>query len=158
MGKYIISTRLFWRNPTVVIGRKFNPVTPLPKVLRQTALRNLTDQALKLLYSTPVNELLPLQVIRIKSAWKKRWAFAPPTTEYLIWTVGTGQSSGTIKTGIYEELLAHNLAMQKSRVETKRLSAKYWLKIGSFTATFLAQLRFSTDSCPTKSGCRYTKI
>ena len=126
----------------LLLEENLTPIYPTTEGLRQTALRNLTDQALKLLYSTPVNELLPLQYNPHKISLKEALSFlhrTPPniSSEQL----EQGNHPAQLRL-IYEELLAHNLAMQKSRVETKRLNAEVLTEDQTLRQRFLAQLPF----------------
>lgn len=126
----------------LLLEENLTPIYPTTEGLRQTALRNLTDQALKLLYSTPVNELLPLQYNPHKISLKEALSFLhrpPPNISFEQLEQGNHPAQLRL---IYEELLAHNLAMQKSRVETKRLNAEVLTEDQTLRQRFLAQLPF----------------
>lgn len=136
----------------LVLEENLTPIYPTTEGLRQTALRNLTDQALKLLHSTPVNELLPFEFNPHKISLKEALSFLhrpPPSISFEQLEQGTHPAQQRL---IYEELLAHNLAMQQSRVETKRLAAQRLEQNDELTAQFLAQLPFQ----PTNAQRRVT--
>ncbi|MGR6980562.1 ATP-dependent DNA helicase RecG [Testudinibacter sp. P27/CKL/0425] len=136
----------------LVLEENLTPIYPTTEGLRQTALRNLTDQALKLLHSTPVNELLPLEFNPHKISLKQALSFLhrpPPSISFEQLEQGSHPAQQRL---IYEELLAHNLAMQQSRVETKRLAAQRLEQNDELTAQFLAQLPFQ----PTNAQRRVT--
>ncbi|KAE9527837.1 ATP-dependent DNA helicase RecG [Testudinibacter aquarius] len=127
----------------LMLEENLTPIYPTTEGLRQTALRNLTDQALKLLQATPVNELLPLQYNPHKISLKEALVFLhrpPPaiSSEQL----QQGNHPAQLRL-IYEELLAHNLAIQKSRIETRRLTALSLHQKAALLQDFLAQLPFS---------------
>ncbi|MGR3807218.1 ATP-dependent DNA helicase RecG [Pasteurella testudinis DSM 23072] len=134
----------------VVLEENLTPIYPTTDGLRQTALRNLTEQALKLLHSTPVNELLPLEFNPHRISLKDALSCLhrpPPDISFAQLEQGNHPAQQRL---IYEELLAHNLAMQRSRVETKRLNAESLRIDPHLTALFLAQLPFQ----PTKAQQR----
>lgn len=134
----------------VVLEENLTPIYPTTDGLRQTALRNLTEQALKLLHSTPVNELLPLEFNPHRISLKDALTCLhrpPPDISFEQLEQGNHPAQQRL---IYEELLAHNLAMQQSRVETKRLNAESLMADPHLTALFLAQLPFQ----PTKAQQR----
>ncbi|KGQ69563.1 ATP-dependent DNA helicase RecG [Chelonobacter oris] len=129
------------------------PIYPTTDGLRQTALRHLTDQALKLLHSTPVNELLPVGFTPHEISLKDALTFLhrpPPGVSFDQLAQGTHPAQQRL---IYEELLAHNLAMQQSRAETKCLNAEVLREDTALTVQFLAQLPFQ----PTKAQQRVTQ-
>ncbi|PMN93760.1 ATP-dependent DNA helicase RecG [Enterovibrio norvegicus] len=87
------------------------PVYPTTEGLRQLTLRNLTDQALELLESTAVQELLPEGLydrqITLKDALK---ALHRPTPDVSLSDLDDGKHPAQ-KRLILEELLAQNLSM-----------------------------------------------
>ncbi|MEZ8026256.1 ATP-dependent DNA helicase RecG [Enterovibrio norvegicus] len=87
------------------------PVYPTTEGLRQLTLRNLTDQALELLESTAVQELLPEGLydrqITLKDALK---ALHRPTPDVSLADLDEGKHPAQ-KRLILEELLAQNLSM-----------------------------------------------
>lgn len=126
----------------LVLEENLTPIYPATDGLRQIALRNFIDQALELLHRTPVRELLPIELNPHKMCLKDALIFLhrpPPTVSLEQLEQGAHPAQQRL---IYEELLAHNLAIQQSRVETKRLSASRLIEDTLLTSRFLEQLPF----------------
>ncbi|QHM77619.1 ATP-dependent DNA helicase RecG [Mixta theicola] len=99
------------------------PVYPTTEGIRQATLRNLTDQALKLLESCPIAELLPAELsgglLSLPDAL--RTLHRPPPDVQLI-DLENGRHPAQRRL-ILEELLAHNLSMLAVRAGAQRYHA-----------------------------------
>ncbi|MEA9392382.1 ATP-dependent DNA helicase RecG [Acerihabitans sp. TG2] len=127
----------------VVLTASLTPVYPTTEGIRQATLRNLTDQALKLLDSYPIAELLPPELSRglISLPEALHTLHRPPPTISLA-DLELGKHPAQRRL-ILEELLAHNLSMLAVRANVRKdlalaLTADHQLK-----QHFLALLPFT---------------
>ncbi len=127
----------------VALTASLTPVYPTTEGIRQATLRNLTDQALKLLDTHPIAELLPAELSRglISLPEALRTLHRPPPTISLA-DLEQGKHPAQRRL-ILEELLAHNLSMLAVRASVRKdlalaLTAGHQLK-----QQFLALLPFA---------------
>src|SRR5476649_213607 len=127
----------------VALTASLTPVYPTTEGIRQATLRNLTDQALQLLDTYPIAELLPPELSRglISLPEALRTLHRPPPTISLA-DLEQGKHPAQRRL-ILEELLAHNLSMLAVRASVRKdlalaLTADHQLK-----QQFLALLPFA---------------
>ncbi|MBE2896855.1 ATP-dependent DNA helicase RecG [Pasteurellaceae bacterium HPA106] len=134
----------------LVLEETLTPIYPSTEGLRQASLRKLTDQALKLLISTPVHELLPAELTPHPIPLKDALLFLhrPPPSVSLA-QLEEGQLLAQQRL-IYEELLAHNVAMLQSRAHMRKLNATALCATMALSQPFLAQLPFQPTSAQTR--------
>lgn len=126
------------------------PIYPSTDGLRQASLRKFTDQALKLLASTPVNELLPAELNAHNISLKEALiTLHRPPPSLSLSQLEDGQLPAQQRL-IYEELLAHNVAMLQSRAQMRKLSATALCASGTLSQPFLAQLPFQPTAAQTR--------
>lgn len=127
----------------VELQETLTPVYPTTEGIRQATLRNLTDQALTLLESCPIAELLPSELsgglISLPDAL--RTLHRPPPDLRLI-ELETGRHPAQ-KRLILEELLAHNLSMLAVRAGAQRHHALPMTARHELVDQLLAALPFS---------------
>ncbi|QGM81547.1 ATP-dependent DNA helicase RecG [Otariodibacter oris] len=99
----------------LVLAETLTPIYSKTEGLKQASLRKLTDQALGVLANVQVPELLPDEFNPHKYSLKEALQFLHrPTPDTSIEQLENGEHPAQ-KRLIFEELLAHNLAMQKIR-------------------------------------------
>lgn len=126
----------------VAVEERLTPIYPSTEGLQQTSWRKLADQALGYLEQHPVAEWLPPQVLpgRWTLAEALRYLHHPPTDASL-YQLQEGQHPSQQRLA-FEELLAHNLALQQLRNETRRFGAPALDGPNDLNQQFLAQLPF----------------
>ncbi len=139
-------------NQPLQLDETLTPIYATTEGLKQTSLRKLTDQALELLDKIQIVEILPNEFnpnpFSLKDAI--RFLHRPPP-DISLEMLEKGQHPAQVRL-IFEELLAHNLAMQKVRLGTQQ---HYALPLHYYTdlkQRFLAQLPFQ----PTNAQQRVT--
>ena len=129
------------------------PVYPATEGIRQATLRKLTDQALQLLDSCPITELLPAELSRgmmsLPAALK---VLHRPPPEMQLSELEQGKHPAQQRL-ITEELLAHNLSMLAVRAGAQRYHALPVPASQPVTHQFLASLPFT----PTAAQQRVSK-
>ncbi|RRZ87847.1 ATP-dependent DNA helicase RecG [Erwinia sp. 198] len=110
-------------NSVVELQETLTPVYSTTEGIRQATLRNLTDQALKLLDTCPVAELLPSELSQgmISLPDALRMLHRPPPDTALV-DLENGRHPAQRRL-IMEELLAHNLSMLAVRAGAQRYRA-----------------------------------
>ncbi|MDG6881626.1 ATP-dependent DNA helicase recG [Phocoenobacter uteri] len=145
--------QIIYNNQPVVLAESLTPVYSTTEGLKQNALRKLTDQALALLDRVKVSELLPDQFnphqYSLKEALK---LLHRPPPSISAEELEKGQHPAQ-KRLIFEELLAHNLAMQQLKVGAKQHLAESLHYQSDLKQRFLASLPFS----PTNAQSRVTQ-
>ncbi|WP_413739305.1 ATP-dependent DNA helicase RecG [Sodalis sp. RH21] len=127
----------------VELAASLTPVYPTTEGVRQATLRNLTDQALKLLDNCPISELLPPELARglIALPDALRTLHRPPPDISLA-DLELGKHPAQRRL-ILEELLAHNLSMLAVRAGVRKDLALALTADHSLTQRFLALLPFA---------------
>ena len=135
--------RIQGENSEVVLQESLTPVYPTTEGIRQATLRKLTDQALELLDTVPVAELLPEELSRslIPLPQALHLLHRPPPDIQLA-DLEKGHHPAQRRL-IMEELLAHNLSMLAVRAGTQSYKALPLHHDDRLKDQFLASLPFS---------------
>lgn len=139
-------------NQPLVLAETLTPIYSTTEGLKQASLRKLTDQALALLDQVQVAELLPDEFNPNKYSLKEALKLLhrpPPSISLEQLEKGDHPAQKRL---IFEELLAHNLAMQKVRVGAKKQAAQALVYQTDLKQRFLASLPFQ----PTNAQSRVT--
>ena len=129
-------------NAPLVLEETLTPIYSTTEGLKQNSLRKLTDQALALLDKIPLAEILPPEFNPHSFSLKEALRFLhrpPPDISSEILEQGKHPAQQRL---IFEELLAHNLAMQKVRLGTQQFSALSLCHQTDLKQRFLAALSF----------------
>ena len=127
----------------VELQETLTPVYPTTEGIRQATLRNLTDQALTLLESCPIAELLPSELSGgLMSLPDALRTLHRPPPDLLLSELETGRHPAQ-KRLILEELLAHNLSMLAVRAGAQRHHALPMPAKHNLVDQLLAALPFS---------------
>lgn len=129
-------------NAPLILEENLTPIYSVTEGLKQTSLRKLTDQALELLEKIQIAEILPDEFNPHPFSLKEAIRFLhrpPPDISCEMLEQGKHPAQQRL---IFEELLAHNLAMQKVRLKTQQLFAFPLLTKTDLKSVFLAQLPF----------------
>ena len=129
-------------NAPLILEENLTPIYSVTEGLKQTSLRKLTDQALELLEKIQIAEILPDEFNPHPFSLKEAIRFLhrpPPDISCEMLEQGKHPAQQRL---IFEELLAHNLAMQKVRLKTQQLFALPLLTKTDLKSVFLAQLPF----------------
>ena len=129
-------------NAPLILEENLTPIYSVTEGLKQTSLRKLTDQALELLEKIQIAEILPDEFNHHPFSLKEAIRFLhrpPPDISCEMLEQGKHPAQQRL---IFEELLAHNLAMQKVRLKTQQLFALPLLTKTDLKSVFLAQLPF----------------
>ncbi|MCM2681007.1 ATP-dependent DNA helicase RecG [Echinimonas agarilytica] len=120
----------------------FTPVYPTTEGLRQASLRKLTDQALESLRRHPLPELLPDGLYQSQISLNEAvMLLHRPSAEVSQQTLLDGEHPAQQRL-IIEELLAHNLSVQKVRLQSDTTQAVSLPQSSQLAPQFLAQLSF----------------
>ncbi|WP_424411446.1 ATP-dependent DNA helicase RecG [Pasteurella sp. PK-2025] len=140
-------------NAPLMLEETLTPIYSTTEGLKQNSLRKLTDQALAVLENMQIAEILPYEFNPHPFSLKEavRFLHRPPPDVSLA-ALEKGQHPAQQRL-IFEELLAHNLAMQKVRVGTQQFSAYALAYQTDLKQRFLAQLPFQ----PTHAQKRVTQ-
>jgi ATP-dependent DNA helicase RecG len=135
--------RIQGENSEVVLQESLTPVYPTTEGIRQATLRKLTDQALELLDTIPINELLPEELSRslIPLPQALHLLHRPPPDIQLA-DLEKGHHPAQRRL-IMEELVAHNLSMLAVRAGTQSYKALPLHHDDRLKNQFLASLPFS---------------
>ncbi|MBN6709760.1 ATP-dependent DNA helicase RecG [Haemophilus haemoglobinophilus] len=110
-------------NEPIQLEETLTPIYSTTEGLKQNSLRKLTDQALALLEKIPLAEILPSEFnphqVSLKQAIQ---ILHRPPPDISLELLEQGKHPAQLRL-IFEELLAHNLAMQKVRYGTQQFSA-----------------------------------
>ncbi|TDQ57852.1 ATP-dependent DNA helicase RecG [Mesocricetibacter intestinalis] len=129
-------------NAPLVMEEMLTPIYSTTEGLKQTSLRKLVDQALALLDSLPLPELLPPEFNPHHFELKQALRFLhrpPPDVNPEVLEKGQHPAQQRL---IFEELLAHNLTMQKVRLNSRNFSALPLSVQSNLKQRFLASLPF----------------
>ncbi|WP_429946282.1 ATP-dependent DNA helicase RecG [Bibersteinia trehalosi] len=139
-------------NQPLVLAETLTPIYSTTEGLKQASLRKLTDQALALLDKVQVAELLPDEFNPHQYSLKEALKLLhrpPPSISLEQLENGAHPAQKRL---IFEELLAHNLAMQKVRMGAQRQVAQVLRYQTDIKSRFLAGLPFQ----PTNAQSRVT--
>lgn len=126
----------------LVLEETLTPIYSTTEGLKQNSLRKLTDQALALLDKIQLTEILPNEFNPHPFSLKEAIRFLhrpPPDISLDILEKGQHPAQQRL---IFEELLAHNLAMQKVRLGTQQFLALPLHYQTDLKQRFLASLPF----------------
>ncbi|HDR1241896.1 ATP-dependent DNA helicase RecG [Pasteurella multocida] len=140
-------------NAPLILEETLTPIYSTTEGLKQNSLRKLTDQALAVLENIQIAEILPNEFNPHPFSLKEAIRFLhrpPPDVSLEALEKGTHPAQQRL---IFEELLAHNLAMQKVRIGTQQFSAYPLSYQTDLKQRFLAQLPFA----PTDAQVRVTQ-
>lgn len=145
--------RIQGEHSTTELQETLTPVYPTTEGIRQATLRSLTDQALKLLDTCPIAELLPAELsgglLSLPDAL--RTLHRPPPDMQLV-DLESGRHPAQRRL-ILEELLAHNLSMLAVRAGAQRYHALPMSPRHTLSDRLLAALPFK----PTAAQQRVVK-
>ena len=129
-------------NAPFVLEETLTPIYSTTEGLKQNSLRKLTDQALALLDKIQLTEILPNEFNPHPFSLKEaiRFLHRPPP-DISLDVLEKGQHPAQQRL-IFEELLAHNLAMQKVRLGTQQFLALPLHYQTDLKQRFLASLPF----------------
>ena len=139
-------------NQPLELAETLTPIYPTTEGLKQASLRKLTDQALALLERVQVAELLPDEFNPHKYSLKEALRLLhrpPPSVSSELLDKGEHPAQKRL---IFEELLAHNLAMQQVRMGVQQHFAEPLRYQTDLKQRFLATLPFQ----PTNAQSRVT--
>ena len=135
--------RIQGENSEVVLQESLTPVYPTTEGIRQATLRKLTDQALELLDTVPIVELLPEELSRsLISLPEALHLLHRPPPDIQLADLEKGHHPAQRRL-IMEELLAHNLSMLAVRAGTQSYKALPLHHDDRLKKQFLASLPFS---------------
>ncbi len=135
--------RIQGENSEVVLQESLTPVYPTTEGIRQATLRKLTDQALELLDTVPVAELLPEELSRsLISLPQALHLLHRPPPDIQLADLEKGHHPAQRRL-IMEELLAHNLSMLAVRAGTQSYKAMPLHHDDRLKKQFLSSLPFS---------------
>ncbi|AKD41122.1 ATP-dependent DNA helicase RecG [Pasteurella multocida] len=140
-------------NAPLILEETLTPIYSTTEGLKQNSLRKLTDQALAVLENIQIAEILPNEFNPHPFSLKEAIRFLhrpPPDVSLEALEKGTHPAQQRL---IFEELLAHNLAMQKVRIGTQQFFAYPLSYQTDLKQRFLAQLPFA----PTDAQVRVTQ-
>ncbi|TCP90127.1 ATP-dependent DNA helicase RecG [Cricetibacter osteomyelitidis] len=144
--------RIIKNNAPLVLEETLTPIYPTTEGLKQNSLRKLTDQALALLDKVNVAELLPTEFAPNGFNLKDAIRFLHrPSPDISVDELEQGKHPAQVRL-IFEELLAHNLAMQKVRAGIQQHYAVPLSYQTDLKSRFLATLPFK----PTNAQARVT--
>ncbi|OBX06976.1 ATP-dependent DNA helicase RecG [Gallibacterium salpingitidis] len=135
--------RIIRHNEPLEMEENLTPIYPSTEGLKQASWRKLTDQALALLTKKTVQELLPVTFNPSGYDLKTAIQFLHrPPAGTMASVLEKGEHPAQLRLA-FEELLAHNLAMQQSKQQTKQHSAKILTYHSDIKQRFLATLPFT---------------
>ncbi|HDR1090484.1 TPA: ATP-dependent DNA helicase RecG [Pasteurella multocida] len=140
-------------NAPLILEETLTPIYSTTEGLKQNSLRKLTDQALAVLENIQIAEILPNEFNPHPFSLKEAIRFLhrpPPDVSLEALEKGTHPAQQRL---IFEELLAHNLAMQKVRIGTQQFFAYPLSYQTDLKQRFLVQLPFA----PTDAQVRVTQ-
>ncbi len=132
---------------SVNLAESLTPVYPTTEGVRQAILRKLTDQALELLDTCPIAELLPTELTHSLIPLPEAiYTLHRPPPDIQLIDLEQGKHPAQRRL-IMEELLAHNLSMLASRSSAQSFNALPFAPKDELKQRFLAALPFKpTDA------------
>lgn len=140
-------------NQPLALAETLTPIYSTTEGLKQASLRKMTEQALAVLQNVQVAELLPEQYNPHQYSLKEALVLLhrpPPSVSAEVLETGEHPAQKRL---IFEELLAHNLAMQQLRLGVKQQYAEPLTYKSDLKSRFLASLPFE----PTNAQKRVTE-
>ena len=140
-------------NQPLELAETLTPIYSTTEGLKQASLRKMTEQALAVLQNVQVTELLPEQYNPHQYSLKEALALLhrpPPSVSAEVLEKGEHPAQKRL---IFEELLAHNLAMQQLRLGVKQQYAEPLSYKTDLKQRFLESLPFQ----PTNAQKRVTE-
>ena len=140
-------------NQPLALAETLTPIYSATEGLKQASLRKMTEQALAVLQNVQVTELLPEQYNPHQYSLKEALALLhrpPPSVSAEVLEKGEHPAQKRL---IFEELLAHNLAMQQLRLGVKQQYAEPLSYKTDLKQRFLESLPFQ----PTNAQKRVTE-
>ena len=140
-------------NQPLELAETLTPIYSTTEGLKQASLRKMTEQALAVLQNVQVAELLPEQYNPHQYSLKEALALLhrpPPSVSAEVLEKGEHPAQKRL---IFEELLAHNLAMQQLRLGVKQQYAEPLSYKTDLKQRFLESLPFQ----PTNAQKRVTE-
>lgn len=140
-------------NQPLALAETLTPIYSTTEGLKQASLRKMTEQALAVLQNVQVAELLPEQYNPHQYSLKEALALLhrpPPSVSAEVLEKGEHPAQKRL---IFEELLAHNLAMQQLRLGVKQQYAEPLTYKSDLKSRFLTSLPFE----PTNAQKRATE-
>lgn len=140
-------------NQPLALAETLTPIYSTTEGLKQASLRKMTEQALAVLQNVQVAELLPELYNPHQYSLKDALALLhrpPPSVSAEVLEKGEHPAQKRL---IFEELLAHNLAMQQLRLGVKQQYAEPLTYKSDLKSRFLASLPFE----PTNAQKRVTE-
>ena len=140
-------------NQPLALAETLTPIYSTTEGLKQASLRKMTEQALAVLQNVQVAELLPEQYNPHQYSLKEALALLhrpPPSVSAEVLEKGEPPAQKRL---IFEELLAHNLAMQQLRLGVKQQYAEPLTYKSDLKSRFLTSLPFE----PTNAQKRVTE-
>lgn len=140
-------------NQQLALAETLTPIYSTTEGLKQASLRKMTEQALAVLQNVQVAELLPEQYNPHQYSLKEALALLhrpPPSVSAEVLEKGEHPAQKRL---IFEELLAHNLAMQQLRLGVKQQYAEPLTYKSDLKSRFLTSLPFE----PTNAQKRVTE-
>ncbi|MFZ7162522.1 ATP-dependent DNA helicase RecG [Avibacterium avium] len=134
----------------LIMAETLTPIYPTTEGLKQNSLRKLTDQALALLDKVQLPEILPDEFNPYPYSLKEaiRFLHRPPP-DVSLEMLEKGQHPAQVRL-IFEELLAHNLAMQKVRSNIQQFFALPLQYQTDLKSHFLQRLPFSPTNAQSR--------
>ena len=129
-------------NQPLALAETLTPIYSTTEGLKQASLRKMTEQALAVLQNVQVAELLPEQYNPHQYSLKEALALLhrpPPSVSAEVLEKGEHPAQKRL---IFEELLAHNLAMQQLRLGVKQQYAEPLTYKSDLKSRFLTSLPF----------------
>ena len=129
-------------NQPLALAETLTPIYSTTEGLKQASLRKMTEQALAVLQNVQVAELLPEQYNPHQYSLKDALALLhrpPPSVSAEVLEKGEHPAQKRL---IFEELLAHNLAMQQLRLGVKQQYAEPLTYKSDLKSRFLTSLPF----------------
>ena len=128
---------------TPELQETLTPVYPTTEGIRQATLRKLTDQALEVLQTCAITELLPAELSQgLMSLPEALQILHRPPPDVQLSELDSGKHPAQRRL-ILEELLAHNLSMLALRAGAQRYHALSFNENDELKNTFLAALPFT---------------
>ena len=140
-------------NQPLALAETLTPIYSTTEGLKQASLRKMTEQALAVLQNVQVTELLPEQYNPHQYSLKEALALLhrpPPSVSAEVLEKGEHPAQKRL---LFEELLAHNLAMQQLRLGVKQQYAEPLTYKSDLKSRFLTSLPFE----PTNAQKRVTE-
>ncbi|MCS3434113.1 ATP-dependent DNA helicase RecG [Klebsiella sp. BIGb0407] len=127
---------------TPELQETLTPVYPTTEGIRQATLRKLTDQALEVLQTCAITELLPAELSQgLMSLPESLYILHRPPPDVQLSELDSGKHPAQRRL-ILEELLAHNLSMLALRAGAQRYHALSFSEDDELKNNFLAALPF----------------